>query len=178
VPESDERSDTDEPVPKLPRGRGIKLGTAELFRIAITIAFLVAVIMLTKPCSQAVSTFVVGFGSGSGSGSGTGTGTGTGSGSAKIDPYERLTPNMTEQQVKDAIERSKAKNAALAGSGASPRSGSASGAGCGSATGSGSGSGAGSGAGSGSSSNAPAPAMSPAMRRPAPAPAPAPPANP
>jgi hypothetical protein len=137
------RDTDDSDVPKLPRGRGIKLGTAELFRIAITIAFLVAVIMLTKPCSNAVSTFVVGFGSGSGSGSAAGSG----SGSAKIDPYERLTPDMTEAQVKAAIERSKAKNAAIAGSTA----------------GSGSGSGAGAGSGSGSGSAAFAPVL---QRRP------------
>jgi hypothetical protein len=50
-----------EPVPKLPRGRGLRFSGVELFRIAITLALLVAVIVLTKPCSHAVSTFVMGF---------------------------------------------------------------------------------------------------------------------
>jgi hypothetical protein len=50
-----------EPVPKLPRGRGLKFSGVELFRIAITLALLVAVVVLTRPCSHAVSTFVMGF---------------------------------------------------------------------------------------------------------------------
>ncbi|MEO6776567.1 MAG: hypothetical protein ABI467_26730 [Kofleriaceae bacterium] len=97
--------DTD--VPKLPRGRGLKFSVPEIFRILVTLALLVALVVLMKPCSKAVSTFVMGFGSGSGSGSG----------SAKPDPYERLTPGMTDDEVRAAIERSKAKNAAQAGSG-------------------------------------------------------------
>lgn len=109
----------DEEVPKLPRGRGMKLSTPELVRIAMTLAFLVAVVVMTKPCSSAVSTFVMGFGSGSGSAR-------AGSGSLK-DPYERLTPGMSEQQVKDAIQRSKNRNDLQNGSGsAAPESGSGS----------------------------------------------------
>ncbi|HEX4451325.1 MAG TPA: hypothetical protein VH143_10670 [Kofleriaceae bacterium] len=50
-----------EPVPKLPRGRGLKFSGVELSRIAITLALLVALVVLTKPCSHAVSTFVMGF---------------------------------------------------------------------------------------------------------------------
>jgi hypothetical protein len=50
-----------EPVPKLPRGRGLKFSGVELFRIAITLSLLVAIVVLTKPCSHAVSTFVMGF---------------------------------------------------------------------------------------------------------------------
>ncbi|HEX7702170.1 MAG TPA: hypothetical protein VF403_15640 [Kofleriaceae bacterium] len=105
-----ETDDTD--VPKLPRGRGLKFSVPEIFRILITLSLLVALIVLAKPCSRSVSKFVMGFGSGSG--------TGSGSGSAKPDPYERLTPGMTDEEVKAAIERSKAKNAAQAGSGLAP----------------------------------------------------------
>jgi hypothetical protein len=54
-------SDDSEPVPKLPRGRGLKFSGPELFRIAIMISLLVALVVLTKPCSHAVSTFVMGF---------------------------------------------------------------------------------------------------------------------
>ncbi|HEY1546209.1 MAG TPA: hypothetical protein VGG28_00245 [Kofleriaceae bacterium] len=50
-----------EPVPKLPRGRGLKFSGVELFRIAMTLGLLVALIVLTKPCSKAVGTFVMGF---------------------------------------------------------------------------------------------------------------------
>jgi hypothetical protein len=111
----------DPEVPKLPRGRGMRFSGPELFRIAITLAFLVAVIVLTKPCSSAVSTFVMGF-------DGSGSAKGSGSGSAKPDPYEHLTPNMSEADVKAAIERSKVKNAA-AGSGSNTGSGSNAGSG-------------------------------------------------
>jgi hypothetical protein len=128
-----ETGSSDDDVPKLPRGRGFKLSAPEIFRILITLALLVALIVLAKPCANSVSKFVTGFGSGSGSGSG----------SAKPDPYERLTPGMTDEEVKAAIERSKAKNAAQAGSGLAPDD-SASPSDAGATTGSGSGSGSGS----------------------------------
>ncbi len=97
-------ADPDDAVPKLPRGRGLKLSGAEVFRIIMTAGLLVALIALTKPCSRSVSTFVTGFGSGAGSAKGS-------AGSAKIDPYEHLTPNMSDAEVRAAIERSKIKNA-------------------------------------------------------------------
>lgn len=124
------------PVIKLPRGRGIRLSGPELFRIALTLAMLVAVVVLTKPCSNAVSTFVMGMdGSGQGSAvrkpgavdSPAQLPVGEGarvvapesdsetepSGSAS-DQYERLTPGMTETEVRSAIERAKAKVASPA----------------------------------------------------------------
>jgi hypothetical protein len=108
----------DDDVPKLPRGRGLKFSGPEMFRIAITLALLVAVVMLAKPCGNAVSTFVMGFDGSAGSGSG--------HGSAKPpDPYEHLTPGMSDDEVKQAIERAKARNHALDGSGAGSALGSA-----------------------------------------------------
>ena len=59
---------TDE-VPKLPRGRGIKLSGPLVFRIAITALTLVAVIALARPCGDAVGRFFNNFGSNAGSGS-------------------------------------------------------------------------------------------------------------
>ncbi|HUJ62732.1 MAG TPA: hypothetical protein VLX92_29720 [Kofleriaceae bacterium] len=55
---------SDDEVPKLPRGRGMKLSTAELFRIVLTLAMLIAIIALARPCGNAVSNFVMGFGTG------------------------------------------------------------------------------------------------------------------
>ncbi|CAN5331273.1 hypothetical protein BH11MYX1_BH11MYX1_38660 [soil metagenome] len=107
MPEADppDRNDpNDEVVPKLPRGRGMKLSTAEIFRIVMTAGLLVALVVLIKPCSKSVSTFVMGFGSGSGSAKR------SGSGSAKVDPYEHLTPGMSDDEVRLAIERAKLKN--------------------------------------------------------------------
>ena len=96
----------DEVVPKLPRGRGLKLSMPEIVRILMTGGLLVALIVLIKPCSKSVSTFVMGFGSGSGSARG------RGAGSAKVDPYEHLTPGMSDAEVRLAIERAKLKNIA------------------------------------------------------------------
>jgi len=92
----------DEPVPKLPRGRGLKLSKPELFKIALTAAILVAVIALAHPCSQAVSGFVMRFDN-----------DGSNAGSAlpkpgKVDMpqhYEHLTPGMTDEQTKAAVKR-------------------------------------------------------------------------
>jgi hypothetical protein len=105
---------TDEPVPKLPRGRGMKFSGPEMFRIGLTLVTLIGVIVLMRPCANAVSGFVTSF---------------DGSGSAKqqqmpkpgtVDmprddqQYEQLKPGMTPEQIKAAIERSKARNAGSA----------------------------------------------------------------
>ena len=92
--------DDSEPVPKLPRGRGLKFSGPELFRIAITIALLVAVVVLTKPCSHAVSTFVMGF-DGSAAGSAKPPVVNNGFGSAQLIPLHGL----TDDQVKATVER-------------------------------------------------------------------------
>jgi hypothetical protein len=105
---------TDEPVPKLPRGRGMKFSGPEMFRIGLTLVTLIGVVVLMRPCANAVSGFVTSF---------------DGSGSAKQqqmpkpgtvdmprdEEYERLKPGMTPEQIKAAMERSKARNAAANG---------------------------------------------------------------
>jgi hypothetical protein len=90
-------TENDEPVPKLPYGRGLRFSGPELFRIAITIALLVAIIVLTKPCSHAVSTFVMGFEGSAGSAK---PAAGSGFGSAQLIPLR----GMTEDQVKATVE--------------------------------------------------------------------------
>jgi hypothetical protein len=90
----------------------------EIFRILLTLGMLVAVIALTKPCSNAVSTFVMGF-DGSGKGSQMPKpGNVDIPGSAGSDPYERLTPGMSEAETKAAIERAKLRAQQTGGSGA------------------------------------------------------------
>lgn len=131
----------DEPVPKLPRGRGIKLSSPEVFRILLTGGLLVAIIVLTHPCANAVSSFVTSFDNGS-----------AGSAAAAMpkpdnvrppEPddttYVRLRPGMTDEQVKAAIDeaRAKAKARAAQGSGAQGSGAQGSGAGQSGATGSG-----------------------------------------
>jgi hypothetical protein len=112
--------ESDEPVPKLPRGRGLKLSTPELIKILLTAGMLVAVIVLAGPCSDAVSNFVMRFDNGSAKGS-----------AARELPrpdnvktpehYELLRGNMTEAEQKEAIERERARaKAATQGSAAAP----------------------------------------------------------
>ncbi len=52
----------DPDVPKLPRGRGIKLAGPQVVRIMMTVALLVTVVVLARPCSDAVSKFVTSYG--------------------------------------------------------------------------------------------------------------------
>ena len=106
-----------EPVPKLPRGKGIRLNGPEMFRIVITGAMLVAVLVMAKPCGNAVGNFVMGF-------------QGSGKGSAMPKPgnvdlpqlpgsagdYVELHAGMTDEQIQQAIAQARAKHAAAMGS--------------------------------------------------------------
>jgi hypothetical protein len=51
----------DDDVPRLPRGRGLRLTTAQVVQIAMVAVALVAVIALQKPCARSVSRFVTSF---------------------------------------------------------------------------------------------------------------------
>lgn len=129
----------DEPVPKLPRGRGIKLSSPEVFRILLTGGLLVAIIVLTHPCANAVSSFVTSFDNGS-----AGTAAAVMPKPDNVRPpepddttYVRLRPGMTDEQVKAAIDEARAKAKAHAGS-AAPMEGAGSAGSAGSAGGAGS----------------------------------------
>ena len=107
----------DEPVPKLPRGRGLKLSGPELFRIAITLISLIGVLVLARPCASSVSNFVMGYSQGSDTAKLPKPGNVEPPAPAEdYSKYEQLKPGMTDEEIKAAIERSKAKNAAAQGS--------------------------------------------------------------
>jgi hypothetical protein len=142
----------DDDIPKLPRTAVFKVSPAAVVRIVLTASMLVMVIVATKPCANSVSKFVTDIDkTGSGSAARQMPKPGTvdvpaANGSA--GDYETLRPDMTEAELKAAIERAKAKSAAKVGSGSDPSLGLGSGARlgveqCGKA-GSGSGSGGGS----------------------------------
>jgi len=91
-------------------------------KVCLLAAMLVAVIMLQRPCSDSVAKFVTSFdGSGSAQmpkpgnvdrapeGSSTAAGSnGSHAGSAESGSgYVHLTPDMTEQQVREAIEKAR-----------------------------------------------------------------------
>ncbi|HEU4728204.1 MAG TPA: hypothetical protein VFT22_09955 [Kofleriaceae bacterium] len=121
-------------MPKLPRGRGLRLSRPQLFRIAGTVALLVFLLVMQRPCADSVSRFVTGFGSGGDRGSAAAVmprpGTvdvpagsaaearpggaaaapaGGGSAAPGLDSYEHLRPGMTEAEIKAAIERARAR---------------------------------------------------------------------
>jgi hypothetical protein len=104
----------DEPVPKLPRGRGIKLAGPQMFRIAVTAIALVAVIVTARPCGEAVGRFVSRFGSGGESGSAMPR-PGTLSEPAH---YVNLGSATTEEEVRALVERERAAHGGSAGSAA------------------------------------------------------------
>jgi hypothetical protein len=92
-----------------------------MVRIAGTLALLVFLIVMQRPCSDAVSKFVTGFGDqGSASvqmprpgnvdvpAAATGSGSATGSGTS-VDRYEHLRPGMTEDEIKAVIDRARKK---------------------------------------------------------------------
>ncbi len=121
-------------MPKLPRGRGLKLDGPMMFRIGGTLILLIMIILMRKPCANATSKFVTGFGD-EGSGVVPKPGTidvGNGSGSAKPigDGMEHVGPGASEEEVRAAWERTRAKAKAAeaaAGSGSGVSGGSGSG---------------------------------------------------
>jgi hypothetical protein len=104
---------TDEPVPRLPRGRGMRFSRPEVFRIVGLAALLAFLLITGRPCADSVSRFVTSFG-GSGSAAAPSPLPGTGdvpSGSAgsSVQDYESLRPGMSEAELKAAIERARAR---------------------------------------------------------------------
>jgi len=55
------RRSTDEPVPRLPRGKGVLLTGAALFRILMCAGLLAGVLLLRKPCADGVANFMSSF---------------------------------------------------------------------------------------------------------------------
>src|SRR3954467_11991725 len=113
----------EEEVPKLPRGRGLKLSGPEIFRIIMFAAMLVAIIALAGPCGRAVSGFVMRFDN-------------NGSGSAVQKPMTAppkgvmIRGDMTDDERKQAIERARSEasgSAKIEGSGSGKIEGSGSG---------------------------------------------------
>jgi hypothetical protein len=117
---------------RLPRSRGFSVSMPAIVQIGLTATALVMILATRRPCSDAVSGFVTGFDSkGSGSGSAAPT-PAPGESEPRVPgsagDYETLRPDMTEAELKAAIERAKAraseqaraKAAAGSGSGGSP----------------------------------------------------------
>ena len=127
---------SDDRVPRLPRGRGLRFSGPQLVRIVGTLFVLVFLVVVQRPCANAVSSFVTGFdGRGSAAGGMPRPGTvdvpagsaspaappggpagslgaaaaGSGSAGPDLDQYEHLRPGMTEAEVKAVIDRARRK---------------------------------------------------------------------
>jgi hypothetical protein len=116
--------DGDDVVPKLPRGRGIKLGGGHMLKIILTASLLAILIVMQRPCADSVSSFVTSFDDkGSAAKQLPKPGKVEGSGS---DQYELIHPGMTEDEQKAAIEREMARARAAAPDAAAGSAGSGS----------------------------------------------------
>src|SRR5690349_3648005 len=96
----------DEPVPKIPYGRGLKLDKPMLFRIFATLILLVLIVVAARPCANATSKFVTDFDEKKGSASDKMPKPGN------VDQgieYEHIGPNATEEEKRAAYERAKIK---------------------------------------------------------------------
>lgn len=87
----------DEPVPKLPRGRGLKLSFAEIARIVMIAAMLIAVLMLRRPCAENTGRFIESFEPPVDAGPAQAPG--------QLPPgrYIPLSGEMTEQELRDKL---------------------------------------------------------------------------
>ncbi len=114
----------DEPVPKIPYGRGLKLDGAMMFRIGATVVLLVLIVLTARPCANATSKFVTDFDE-KGSASNTMPKPGN---VDKLEPgldqYEKM--GGTPEEDRAAYERAmaKARGDASVGSGSASGSGS------------------------------------------------------
>ena len=125
---ADDKDPDDEPVPRIPRTAGFKISMAALVRIALTGAMLAMIVVARRPCANSVSEFVTDFDK-TGSGASQMPKPGTvdePSLTGSAGDYEPLRSDMTEAEIKAAMERAKVKAQAREnatgsmGSGSSP----------------------------------------------------------
>ncbi len=104
---------TPDDVPRIPRGKGIKLSFPLIMRIAMVATVLVALIVMQKPCADAVSKFVIGMDqqrpptSEPAAVPAAGTPSSPKTPDPYVGPYIEITPGMTEEQIKAAVEKAR-----------------------------------------------------------------------
>jgi hypothetical protein len=104
----------------------MKLDGSMFARIGMTLILLVMILLTARPCANATSKFVTGFGS-----EGSATTQMPRPGNVDVPAvemgssadYEQIGPNMTDAERRAAIERARAKAAARAGSSAGSAAG-------------------------------------------------------
>ena len=121
------RSLDDEPIPRLPRGKLIKLSGPQMFRIIFFAALLVGVLALRKPCSEGIGRFVESFddpdagptgpldgsvgrpgslaGSPAGAGSDGESAAAPGAPLGSVNGYFRITGDMSEEEIRATLRK-------------------------------------------------------------------------
>jgi hypothetical protein len=97
------RLERDPDVPRLPRGKGFKLSFGEIVRIGLTATMLIAVLVLAKPCADAVGRFVASFDPPDAQPAPAPQTSQPHQPEKTPAGYVHLTPNMTPQQIQQAI---------------------------------------------------------------------------
>lgn len=93
---------TDPDVPRLPRGRGIRLAGPQMVRIVMFAALLVAIIVLARPCGEAVERYFQTFDP---------PALDAAPAKKQPDPYEgkyhEIQPGMTDKEIEQVIEKAR-----------------------------------------------------------------------
>lgn len=114
-PADQRASDHDEPVPRLPRGKLIKLTGPQMFRIVFFAVLLVGVLLLRQPCSDGIGRFVESFDTADAGPTETDAGGMADPGSqtdvrSRLDPaavggFYRLTGDMSEEEIRATLRK-------------------------------------------------------------------------
>jgi hypothetical protein len=91
-------------VPRLPRGKGIRLAGPQMVRIVMVAALLVAVIVLQRPCGEAIDNFFKSFDPPAQDAA-------VKEAPKPPDPYEgkyhEIKPGMTDREIEQVIEKAR-----------------------------------------------------------------------
>ena len=102
-------ADVGDIAPKLPRGSGFKMSKGHFFKIVLTASFLVMLVVIQRPCANAVSGFVTSFDEGSPADQQKMPKPGNVDGSGATQ-FETLRGDLTEDEWKAIVERAKLRN--------------------------------------------------------------------
>ena len=99
------RRRNDDDVPRLPRGTGLRLSWPEIVRIVLVASMLVTVLVLQRPCAEAVGNFIGSFDPPD-----AGPAPAADAGAAELPSgYVQLRGDMTEEQLRRAVDEARAK---------------------------------------------------------------------
>ncbi len=88
--------DSEEPVPRLPRGKGMRLSGQGLFRIGMIAILLFAVVTLREPCADGIATLMDRFDAPD-------AGTATSDAGLATQPVIDLDPNLPPDELRKKI---------------------------------------------------------------------------